>query len=89
MAYFPNGSAGEYFEEQCCNCIIGYDKPCPIHLVQHEFNYKQFDKDGNDTDLSRLMNMLVSQKGDCQLKIAMDKTKHYKELVKLSKRLVR
>ncbi len=80
MAYFPNGSSGDVFDEQCADCPLGYGwndprqgslfenerepKPCPVALVQLEFNYKQV---GNK-DLERAMSVLVKDNGECQVR---------------------
>lgn len=39
MAYFPNGTSGMCFDEQCAQCRFG-DRDCPIYAVQIRFNYK-------------------------------------------------
>ena len=62
MAYFPNGCAGEVLDEQCAECLP-YE-PCPIALVQSEFNYAQCNK----PDMERLMNMLIDKEGTCLMK---------------------
>ncbi|MFH2061235.1 MAG: hypothetical protein ABIJ59_20410 [Pseudomonadota bacterium] len=77
MAYFPNGTAGEYLDEQCAECI--HEDPeagCPIALVQMEFNYSQHNK-GNG-ELKRAMDILINKHGDCQMKKMIDK--YYKKL---------
>ena len=48
MAYFPNGSAGIAFDEECESCKYGQvDRPiaCPVWLVHQEYNYTQADKE--------------------------------------------
>ena len=77
MGYFPSGTAGEYLDEQCTECI--HEDPeagCPIALVQMEFNYSQHDQ-GNGK-LKRAMGILINETGDCQMKKMIDK--YYKKL---------
>jgi len=77
MAYFPNGTAGEYLDEQCAECI--HEDPeagCPLALVQMEFNYSQHNK-GNE-ELKKAMDWLIDAHGDCQIKKMIDK--YYKKL---------
>ena len=80
MAYFPNGSSGEFFEDQCYDCPLGAGwedprqesffgfqrelRPCPVAFIQYEFNYSQV---GNK-DLESAMNQLVNEKGVCQVR---------------------
>jgi hypothetical protein len=64
MAYFPNGSAGEVLDEQCAECLP--DEPCPVFLVQMEYNYTQCE-DGQEK-MRSLLNFLVDKKGTCQMK---------------------
>jgi hypothetical protein len=72
MAYFPNGRAGMYIDEQCAECIhADPEAGCPIALVQMEFNYEQLN-DG-ETRLRRCLNLLVDERGDCQMKPLIDK----------------
>jgi len=77
MAYFPNGTAGAYLDEQCAECI--HEDPeagCPVALIQDEYNYSQLNK-GNG-DLKRAMDILISETGDCKMKEVIDK--YYKKL---------
>jgi hypothetical protein len=72
MAYFANGSEGATLDDQCCECILcdeAHEICCPILAVQMTYNYDQV---GND-DLRAAMNLLVSKKGECQLKPYLDK----------------
>lgn len=62
MAYFPNGTAGEVFDEQCCKCKYG-DKPCPIALVQGMYNYDAV----NNEVATKILDELVKNNGDCQM----------------------
>ena len=62
MAYFPNGSAGMCFDEQCNKCKYG-DGPCPIAFVQMEYNYNAV---GN-TIASAILDHLVWDNGDCAM----------------------
>lgn len=73
MAYFPNGSAGEYLDNQCGECPLPMDAPCPILSVQLDYNYEQHDKEGLRTKVSEVLNRLVNEKGDCQMKPLLDK----------------
>ncbi len=60
MAYFANGEAGECFEEQCAKCKYG-EEPCPIALVQMNYNY-----DACDNKTARaILNGLVKNDGSC------------------------
>ena len=77
MGYFPNGSAGEYLDEQCAECIHeDPDAGCPVALVQMKSNYSQHAK-GNES-VKRALNFLINESGDCQVKIMIDK--YYKKL---------
>jgi len=68
MAYFPNGSAGEILDNQCSECPIADDAPCPVLYVQMTYNYSQLDDEGEETLLSKAMNCLVNENGICQMK---------------------
>lgn len=68
MAYFPNSSAGAYLDEQCINCPIPNDAPCPILLTQLLYNYDQIDI----PKLRDAMNGLVNEEGNCQMKPLLD-----------------
>lgn len=70
MAYFSNGSEGEILDQQCCDCIVNDDAPCPVLFVQMEFNYDQLKK-GNES-LQKAMNILIDKKGICQMKKVLD-----------------
>lgn len=67
MAYFPNGSAGECFVEQCLRCVYG-EETCPIALVQMLYNYKAV----NNQAATEILNLLVSHDGTCAM-FEMDK----------------
>ena len=72
MAYFPNGTSGMIFDEQCSECI--HEDPtalCPIANVQMEYNYFQCNK--GQEKLRECMNFLVNEKGYCQMKIQIEK----------------
>jgi hypothetical protein len=73
MAYFPNGTAGEIFNDQCHECLHGAadDFLCPVAHIQMIYNYTQLD-DGNE-DLRAAMCLLVQLDGTCQMKLAMEK----------------
>ena len=60
MAYFPNGSAGERFEDQCSKCKYG-DSPCPIAWVQVEFNYEAAN------NKTAILEALVKDDGACMM----------------------
>jgi len=62
MAYFPNGSAGEAFDNQCGRCRFG-DGPCPIYLVQNKYNYKAC----NIPVAKSILDDLVSDDGTCAM----------------------
>lgn len=63
MAYFANGTEGEYLDAQCGDCPLG-EKACPIMGVQMLFNYDQI----GVPKLREAMNYLVNERGDCQLR---------------------
>jgi hypothetical protein len=65
MAYFSNGSEGEYLSNQCAACPLG-EKPCPVLHVQLGFNYDQVAK--GQEKLRAAMNLLVDSGGKCQLR---------------------
>jgi hypothetical protein len=52
MAYFPNGSDGDYYLEKYCNkCIHGIQSlPCPVMSLHLEWNY---DAVGDKADLTK------------------------------------
>ena len=62
MAYFPNGSAGECFDNQCARCKYG-QLACPIAWVQMEHNY---DAVGNEV-ATKILGALVSDDGKCAM----------------------
>lgn len=62
MACFSNGSEGMIFDEQCSICKYG-DKPCPIALIQAEFNYSQI----NNPVAEQIMDKLVNDYGECSM----------------------
>lgn len=62
MAYFPNGTSGMVFDEQCSRCRYG-EGPCPIYFVQHEFNYKAC----NNEVATAILDELVAQDGTCAM----------------------
>lgn len=68
MAYFPNSTSGEILDNQCGECPIPHDAPCPILFVQMTYNYEQIDKDGKRNILSDAMNLLINEDGQCQMK---------------------
>ena len=64
MAYFANGSEGEYLDAQCGRCPL-VEKVCPIYAVQFAYNYAQLDK-GNEK-LREAMEILIDKDGNCQM----------------------
>ena len=62
MAYFPNGTAGEVFDEQCARCRYG-NNPCPIWFVQHEYNYEAC----NNEVATKILDGLVKDNGTCSM----------------------
>ena len=60
MAYFANGSEGECFESQCELCRYG-EKPCPIALVQLNYNYDAV----NNKTATEILDSLVKNDGTC------------------------
>jgi len=75
MAYFPNGTAGEIFDEQCSNCLHGIsdDIMCPVCYVQTTYNYDQTRP--MEKKLRECLNSLVNEKGICMMKTAMEECK--------------
>ena len=70
MAYFPNSTAGEVLDIQCGDCKLPNDAPCPILLVQANYNYDQL-KDGNER-LREAMSCLINDEGKCLMKPLID-----------------
>ncbi len=62
MAYFSNGSEGMVFDDQCQKCKYG-QKPCPIALVQINYNY---DACNNDV-ATKILDSLVKDDGTCAM----------------------
>lgn len=62
MAYFPNGSAGEVFDNQCLKCKYG-EKGCPIWLVQVNYNYDAC----NNEVATKILNDLIKDDGTCEM----------------------
>lgn len=64
MAYFANSTMGDHFDEQCNNCIHGFDdtdpdpKFCPIVYLQLEWNYSQ----NKNKEQKIALDILVPQK---------------------------
>jgi len=71
MAYFSNSTDGFILDDQCCDCIIPDDAPCPVLLAQQWFNYSQHD----NPQLEKCLNMLVNKDGICKMKVVLDKMK--------------
>ena len=70
MAYFSNSTEGAVLDEQCCDCRIGMDNPCPVAFVQGYYNYMQVKK-GNKA-LRGCLSMLVREDGSCAMKETID-----------------
>lgn len=62
MAYFPNGTAGEVFQDQCARCRYG-EKACPIWFVQYEYNYAAC----NNEVATKILDQLVKNDGTCAM----------------------
>jgi hypothetical protein len=62
MAYFSNGTEGMVFDYQCSICKYG-EEPCPIALVQHEFNYSAC----NNETARKILDALVQDNGTCEM----------------------
>ena len=72
MAYFANSSEGAVFDRQCSQCRFGQE-PCPIAMVQLDFNYRAV---GNQL-ATDILNDLVKDDGTCMM-FALD-PKFFKE----------
>lgn len=69
MAYFSNGCEGEVLDAQCAECPVGKpDIGCPVALVQMLYNYDQLDERGEPNKLAELMNVLINEDGECQMR---------------------
>lgn len=62
MAYFPNGSAGQLFDEQCARCRYGVAE-CPIYRVQYNHNYSAC----NVPEARSILDQLVQDDGTCRM----------------------
>jgi len=74
MAYFSNGTEGEILDAQCADCPVGsdFEAPCPVLFAQSNWNYKQIDKKGSrKTMAADILNVLVNEKGQCQMRKVM------------------
>lgn len=71
MAYFAKGTEGLNLDEQCDNCLHGMNDGimCPVAAVQMAYNYIQLNP-GNE-DLRAAMNLLIGERGNCQMSAAM------------------
>lgn len=78
MAYFPNGTSGQVLDDQCDECIHGLsnDVMCPVYLAQIHFNYDQCRP--REKKLRTALNMLIDEKGNCQVKAAFEKVRYVK-----------
>ena len=68
MAYFSNGSEGACFDNQCSICKYG-TQPCPIALVQMQYNYSAC----NNSVARAILDDLVSDNGECAMFKAFEK----------------
>lgn len=62
MAYFPNGTSGMCFDEQCSQCRFG-ESYCPINYVQAAYNYDAC----NNTVATAILDELVKDDGTCAM----------------------
>lgn len=62
MAYFSNGTEGMRFDEQCSMCKYG-EEPCPIAMVQMQYNYDAC----NNKVATAILNKLVKNNGTCKM----------------------
>lgn len=62
MAYFPNGTAGMCFDDQCQKCKYG-EEPCPIAWVQMTYNYDAC----NNKVATAILKNLVQDNGTCAM----------------------
>ncbi len=69
MAYFPNGTSGMVLDNQCFECRLPDDEPCPVLWVQNKYNYTQI---GNEM-AKEIINCLVDKDGQCQMKLSIDR----------------
>jgi len=65
MAYFSNSSGGAAFYAECGSCKYGQE-PCPIALVQYEYNYDAL----NNETATKILDTLVDDDGTCAMKRA-------------------
>ena len=73
MAYFSNGSERDVLDEQCDDCHIANNYPCPLLAIQEHYNYKQYEKGKGFKYLRKAMNLLINKNQSCQMKVAIDK----------------
>jgi len=62
MATYSNGSEGDGFYEQCAKCKYG-EKPCPIALLQFNYNYEAM----KNEVAKRMLGDMVAQDGTCSM----------------------
>jgi len=62
MAYFSNSTEGDVFVAQCAKCKYG-QLPCPVALIQMEFNYDAV----NNKIATAIMDILVKEDGTCSV----------------------
>jgi hypothetical protein len=67
MAYFPNGTAGMYYEEQYCSRCVHFrgpdgDSGCAVWLLHLLFNYEQVNDD--DHPIRVMLNTLIPETED-------------------------
>lgn len=68
MAYFSNSSEGDVFIAQCAKCKYG-KSPCPIALVQTEYNYDAV----NNSVATAILDTLIRKDGTCSVWIMAQK----------------
>lgn len=62
MAYFPNGTSGMVFEDQCSKCKYG-KASCPIAVAQYLYNYES----ANNEIATKILEALVKDDGTCSM----------------------
>ena len=71
MAYFANGSEGDYYERKYCRrCVHWANSICPVMDLHMEWNYEAAGKDADKTKHTAL-NTLWPTKGGHNSKCAM------------------
>lgn len=68
MAYFSNSTSGSILDEQCGECMVPHDAPCPVLFCQTTYNYSQVSK----PDQKTVLDNLVDDEGICKMKKVLD-----------------